>query len=138
MGTSFVGYRERGFWSWDGYLEHLLFLLSETIRPSPDQSWLTDVREHWREQASGAYSAWIRPNLDEYITSEERRSVILELLAQIVSTQCVTQEVLQTADLMSRLLARSRQPNPARRDYMVNGKHPYEWWVHRNATMGRE
>jgi hypothetical protein len=35
MGKSFVEYRGRGFWSWDGCLEHLLFLLAEAIGPSP-------------------------------------------------------------------------------------------------------
>ena len=29
VGTSFVEYQGRGFWSWDGYLEHVLFLFAE-------------------------------------------------------------------------------------------------------------
>jgi hypothetical protein len=48
MGTSFVEYRGRGFWCWDGYFEHVLFLLVEAIGPSPRESWLNEVREnHW-------------------------------------------------------------------------------------------
>ena len=34
MGSSFVEYNGHGFWSWDGYLEHLSFLLAEAIGPS--------------------------------------------------------------------------------------------------------
>ena len=138
MGTSFVDYKGHGFWSWDGYLEHLLFLLSEAIGPSPDDSWLNEVRDHWREQSSGVFSAWIHPDLDEYITSEERRSVILALIEHIVSTPDVTQEVLETAQFMRRLLLgdiTTTESSPL--DYMVTGKHPYEWWVRRNATRDR-
>lgn len=136
MATSFVSYKGHGFWSWDGYLEHLLFLLSEAIGPAPDESWLNDVRAHWREQATGSFSAWIHPDLDEYITSEEKRSVILALIEQVVSSPSVTQEVLETAQLMRRLLLgaiTTTESSPL--DYMVSGKHPYEWWVRRNTTI---
>ena len=135
MGTSFIGYKRRGFWSWDGYLEHLLFLLSEAIGPSPHESWLNEVRNHWREQSSGDFSAWIHPDLDEYVTSEERRSVILALIEHVVSTRNVTPEVLETAQLMRRLLlgeVTTTESSPL--DYMVSGNHPYEWRVRRNAT----
>jgi hypothetical protein len=54
MGSSFVEYHGRGFWSWDGYLEHLLFLLANGIGPTPEESWLNDLRDHWQSQASGA------------------------------------------------------------------------------------
>ena len=127
MSTSFVGYKGVGFWSWDGYLEHFLFLLSEAIGPSPDEPWLNDARDHWREQASGVFSAWIHPNLDEYITSEERRNVILELIEHVASTPGMTQEVLETAQLMKcLLLGEITTIESSPRDYMVNGKHPYE------------
>lgn len=46
MGTSFVAYRGRGFWSWDGYLEHLLALLASEIGPSPNEEWLAPARDH--------------------------------------------------------------------------------------------
>ena len=138
MGTSFVKYKGNGFWSWDGYLEHLLFLLSQTIAPSPDESWLNEVRDHWREQASGVFGAYIHPNLDVYITDQHRRRVIVELIEHVVSTPGVTKEVSETAQLMKRLLSgeiTTDESSPL--DYMVNGKHPYEWWVQRNAKMNR-
>lgn len=77
MSSSFVKYRERGFWSWDGYLEHLLALLADEVGPSPEQEWLTDLRDHWRSQASGAFGGWIHPKLDEYVTSEERLTAVI-------------------------------------------------------------
>ena len=97
MGTSFVEYRGRGFWSWDGYLEHALFLLAEAIGESPRESWLNEVRDHWREQASGMFTADIHPNLDEYLTSEDRRNVVLKLLEEVRSSE-VTPEATATID----------------------------------------
>ena len=104
MGTSFVEYRGCGFWSWDGYLEHVLFLLAEAIGPSPEESWLNEIRDHWREQASGAFSAWIHPNLDEYVSNEERRNVILGLIDDVRSRRDVTPEAAETAEFLRRLM----------------------------------
>ena len=136
MGTSFVGYRGRGFWSWDGYLEHLLFLLSEAIGPSPDEPWLNEVRDHWLEQASGAFTAGIHPQLDEYATSIERRNVILALIGDVISSPNVTQEVKETAELLRRLLLgqiSTDESTPL--DYMVSGQFPYEWCVQRDLKI---
>jgi hypothetical protein len=136
MGTSFVEYHERGFWSWDGYLEHLLFLLAKEIGPSPAESWLRDLRDHWHSQSSGAFTAWIHPQLDEYVTSPQRLRVILKLIEDVVSGVEVTEEVRRTAELMRRLLLgeiKTDASSPL--DYMVSGEHPYEWWVHRNAEI---
>jgi hypothetical protein len=80
MSSSFVEYRGRGFWSWDGYLEHVLTLLADSIGSVPTQEWLADLRDHWRTQSSGAFSGWIHPNLDEFVTSDERREAVLALL----------------------------------------------------------
>jgi hypothetical protein len=136
MGTSFVEYRGHGFWSWDGYLEHVLFLLAEAIGESPQESWLNKARDHWREQASGVFSAWIHPNLDEYISSEERREVMLRLIAEVRSRGDVTPEAAATAVFLRRLILGEITTDAASpRDYMVSGEHPYEWWVRRNAEM---
>lgn len=136
MGTSFVEYRGHGFWSWDGYLEHLLFLLVEAIGPSPQESWLNEVRDHWRAQSSGAFSAWIHPNLDEYVSSEERRNVILRLIDEVRSRSDVTPEAEETAEFLRRLmLGEIRTDAASPLDYMVNGEDPYEWWVRRNEEM---
>ena len=136
MGTSFVEYGAHGFWSWDGYLEHALFLLAEAIGESPQESWLNEVRDHWREQASGIFTAWIHPNLDEYLTSESRRNVILRLIEDVRSGADVTPEATATVELLRRLILGEIATDAASPlDYMVSGEHPYEWWVRRNAQM---
>ena len=136
MGTSFVEYHERGFWSWDGYLEHLLFLLAKEIGPSPAESWLSDLRDHWHLQSSGAFTACIHPELDEYVTSPERLKVILNLIEGLVSGGEVTEEVRRTAEFMRCLLLGELTTDASSPlDYMVSGAHPYEWWVLRNAEI---
>ena len=130
MGTSFVEYRGHGFWSWDGYLEHALFLLAEAIGESPQESWLKEARDHWREQASGMFASYIHPNLDEYLTSEGRRNVILRLIEEVRSKADVTPEVLATAEFLRRLILGEITTDAASPlDYMVSGEHPYEWCV---------
>ena len=74
MSSSFVEYRGRGFWSWDGYLEHVLALLADRIGSSPKQEWLVQLRDHWSTQSSGAFSGWIHPKLDEF--AEIQRQII--------------------------------------------------------------
>jgi hypothetical protein len=136
MGTSFVEYQGHGFWSWDGYLEHSLFLLAEAIGESPQESWLNAVRDHWREQASGMFSAYIHPNLDEYLTSEDRRNEILRLIEQVRSRADVTPEVTATVEFLRCLILGEITTDAASPlDYMVCGEHPYEWRLRRNAEM---
>ena len=96
MSSSFVEYRRRGFWSWDGYLEHVLALLAQRIGESPEQEWLEHLRDHWREQSSGAFRGWIHPKLDEFITNVERRDAILALLNDIVSQSDLPREANET------------------------------------------
>lgn len=104
MSTSYVEYRGRGFWSWDGYLEPLLALLADEIGPAPDRAWLNELRDHWRSQSSGAFRAWIHPNLDEFVTSEERLETVTALIKAAISKRDVPQEVKETGLLMESLL----------------------------------
>src|SRR6266850_1474697 len=104
MSTSFVEYRGRGFWSWDGYLEHVLALLADRIGSSPSEEWLAELRDHWHAQSSGDFRGWIHPNLDEFVTSDERRESVLGLLEGITSQAGLTREAKETARLLEALL----------------------------------
>jgi hypothetical protein len=127
MGTSFVAYRGRGFWSWDGYLEHLLALLASEIGPTPDEEWLAGARERWLEQSSGIYSAMIDPELDELAGDDQRGAVLLSLLDAVCRRHDVTHEVIETAGLLRELLhgdLTTTESSPL--DYMVSGPQPYQ------------
>lgn len=128
MSTSFVEYHGRGFWSWDGYLEHVLSLTADRIGSSPKEHWLAQLRDHWRSQSSGAFRGWINPKLDEFITNDEQREAVLTLLEDIISKPGITQEAEQTARLMEALLqGRLNTDASSPTDYMVNGPQPYDW-----------
>jgi hypothetical protein len=127
MSSSFVEYRGRGFWSWDGYLEHVLALLADRIGSSPKQEWLEHLRDHWRAQSSGAFSGWIHPKFDEFITSDERREAVLALLKGITSQPDLTPEAEQTAKLLEALLRGQINTDASSPlDYMISGPHPYK------------
>jgi len=128
MGSSFVAYRGRGFWSWDGYLEHLLALLASGIGPSPNEAWLAMARDHWLEQSNGNYPAMINPKLDELAGDDPRRGVLLSILESVCTRRDATREVIDTAFLLGRLLhceLPTTQSSPL--DYMVSGPQPYRW-----------
>jgi len=128
MSTSFVEYRGRGFWSWDGYLEHVLALLAERIGSSPKDEWLAQLRDHWSAQSSGTFSGWIAPKLDEFLTNDERRETVLVLLGNIISQPSLTREAEQTARLLEALLRDQLNTDASSPlDYMVSGPHPYKW-----------
>jgi hypothetical protein len=128
MSTSFVEYGEHGFWSWDGYLEHVFALLAARIGSSPNQKWLADLRDHWRTQSSGAFRGWINPKLDEFITTDERREAVLTLIEDIISQPGLTREAEQTMSLLEALLRGKLNTDASSPlDYMISGEHPYRW-----------
>jgi hypothetical protein len=137
MSNSFVEYRERGFWSWDGYLEHVLSLLASKIGQSPSEPWLRELRDHWRSQASGAFSGWIHPKLDKYVVSEDRRKVVLALVEGVVEEPGLTREAEETAKLLKGLLLGDITTDASSPlGYMVSGEHPYEWEPPGGAAEG--
>lgn len=128
MSTSFVEYRGRGFWSFDGYLEHVLALLADQIGDSPKDKWLADLRDHWLTQSSGAFTGWIHSNLDEYLTHEERRQQVLSIVRTVLSNTQLTREARETLKLIEALLSGHLNTDASSSlDYMVSGSHPYKW-----------
>ncbi|MFN8511781.1 MAG: hypothetical protein U0232_34060 [Thermomicrobiales bacterium] len=80
MGTSFVEYREVGFWASDGSLDLWLTLLVREIDSrTPIPTWLAELREHWQEQATFGGVGCISLYLDEYITDDTRRHTVLSV-----------------------------------------------------------
>ena len=103
MSSSFVSYRGKGFWSWDGHLEHVLALLSEKIPTESAAPWLAEVRQHWQEQSSGGFMGWVHPKLDEFAPTEERRKIILQIV-EAADVADVTPEARATLKLIASLL----------------------------------
>jgi hypothetical protein len=79
MGTSFVKYRDFGFWTRDSFLGSWLNTLLEEMRSLPaSQPWQVSLMEHWRNQATidgGVMSV----GLDEFLTNGDKRDFVLSL-----------------------------------------------------------
>src|SRR5258706_16416249 len=103
MSTSFVEYRGRGFWSWDGYLQHVLSLIADRIGSSPEDEWLSQLRDHIRGQSSGGFRGGINPGLDDFVTSDKKRETVLALVEGILTEPSITPEAEQTARLLGAL-----------------------------------
>jgi hypothetical protein len=128
MSSSFVEYRGKGFWSWDGYLEHVLALLAETIPAESGSPWIAEVRDHWYQQSSGVFVGFIHPMLDEFVATEERRNVILRTIDAAMNGTNVTPEARGTLRLLASLLRGELNTDASSPlGYMVSGGFPYEW-----------
>jgi hypothetical protein len=126
MSTSYVEFREYGFWSWDGYLEDVLRLLAEATIADDDPAWLTTARQHWLTQASGVFSGWIHPKFDELLPTEDRRQVFFELAEAASRRDDLTPEARSTLQLLIALIrGELRTDASSPRDYMVSGEFPY-------------
>ncbi len=78
MGSSFTEFRGKGFWSRDSLLEAWLRVLSLQLGKDADvPGWRHDLRDKWLLVSAGGMVGCIAPCLDEFITDEERVSVIL-------------------------------------------------------------
>lgn len=83
MGTSYIDYRDRGFWSRDESARLWLHLLAAEIDADADRpGWLAEAGGEWRRQASAPGSA--RPALDKYLGGDPGRVAIVVELSERV------------------------------------------------------
>jgi hypothetical protein len=102
MSTSYVKYRGKGFWSWDGYLEDALAVIAETLETQNSPDWLKAAGKHWTVQATGAFMRWIHPQLDDFLTPKERCRVLLLIIASALDRMDLTPEVKATLEMIVR------------------------------------
>lgn len=126
MSTSYVEFREKGFWSWDRYLEDALCVIAQAPTAGADPVWLSEARQHWRRQASGVFAGWIHPQLDEFLRTEDRRQVFLQLAEVASQRDDLTPEATATLKLLIALVRGDLSTDSSSPlDYMVSGNFPY-------------
>jgi hypothetical protein len=126
MSTSYVEFRGKGFWSWDGYLEDVLRLLDETTISNDDPEWLMTARQRWFTQASDVFSGWVRPQFDELLATEDRQPVFFELTDAALRRDDLPQEARATLRLLVALLRGELSTDASSPlEYMVSGQFPY-------------
>ena len=85
MGSSFIDFKDYGFWARDAGIEVWLYLLVQEIdklESIPD--WLKEARDHWFLQATVGFVGWIHPQLDEYLVSEDRVNLLIMLSERVL------------------------------------------------------
>jgi hypothetical protein len=87
MGTSFVEFRNKGFWVRDSGLEVWLhFLATEIDRlPSPS-AWYRQIRDHWYQQAQSGAVGCLWAGLDDFVTTDEQVTAIIQLCEATLRT----------------------------------------------------
>jgi hypothetical protein len=80
MGSSFIDFKDYGFWSRDIGIEVWLYLLVREINTLEDRpDWLEEAREHWLLQAKVGFGSCISPDLDYYLVSQDRIDLVVML-----------------------------------------------------------
>ncbi|GAB2685010.1 hypothetical protein [Nocardia thraciensis] len=85
MGSSYIDYREGGFWCRDGSAELWLYLLAEEVDALADRpGWLAEAGAAWRQQATAGFAGCVNPSLDKYLgTSPERVETVVALSERV-------------------------------------------------------
>jgi hypothetical protein len=86
MGSSFIESEKHGFWISDGLLEiWLLSLAREIDAIAEPTAWLIEARHYWYLQATMGCMGCVSPNVDDFVTSEERRQELIKISEQTLS-----------------------------------------------------
>jgi hypothetical protein len=81
MGSSFIDFRDVGFWTRDSVLEAWLhFLVQEIDSQAAVPAWLAEAREAWHIQATNSFTGCHWLDLDTYITTASHRAMLLRLM----------------------------------------------------------
>lgn len=106
MGSSFIEYRGFGFWSSDPLIERLASEVAIAIEnQGKEEEWQSDLAAHWKLQASGEFHGWVHLNLDEFLTREERRKQLRDVLQTVVDQHLAGDDpIRETGVFLLRLL----------------------------------
>ncbi len=87
MGTTFVQYRERGFWMRDGVLELWLRLLALHLEePSASRPRAGPIREGWLLASRGYFTGCVPVRLDEATDTTEGEALVRGAIASLLAS----------------------------------------------------
>jgi hypothetical protein len=103
MGTSYVKYKNFGFWSRDAFLaDWIRAMLAEIQLLAAKDRWLESLSEEWRIQAE-IDGGCMYFGLDDSLIDEARRALLLEIARRVVN-RC-PERSKRTGDLFIALLS---------------------------------
>jgi hypothetical protein len=106
MGSSFIEYKGRGFWSYDRFIGQLAGETSEIISALTQQElWRTELVMHWKGQSSGDFNGWVHLKLDEFLVSEARKQEVVAAVQTVIARHCSPDDPIRhTGILLCKLL----------------------------------
>jgi hypothetical protein len=85
MATTFVEYKNYGFWAHDSFLEGILYLIVKELKASPlDDEWKYKIIDKWNYAYLSGFSGSIPIELEENLPDEENLKVVLDTLKLII------------------------------------------------------
>jgi hypothetical protein len=85
MSSSFIDYKDYGFWARDTHIDLWLYLLVQEIdKLEPTPEWLKVARDHWHEQCTLALGGCIQLRLGDYLLSQDRANLVIQLSERVL------------------------------------------------------
>ena len=86
VATSFIEFRNYGFWAHDSFLEGLLYLIVKELKTLPlKNEWKDKLIASWTFSYSAGFAGCIPVELDEKLNDEEKIKLILSTIKLIIS-----------------------------------------------------
>ena len=102
MGTSYIDFKEHGYWASDSILEALSFMLTREFDKLPNkQEWQLELANDWTDAATGGYSGCVPSYLNEYFTSTDRLKLLRTALLTIIEGIKSDEDFITTSELNS-------------------------------------
>jgi hypothetical protein len=100
MASSFISYKENGFWIKDDILCVALGYIYCVMVQIKDQSgWLSDMTQLVKDNSLGYYQSYMHLNFDDILENELKRGIILEILDNAKRFIASREEVLDLKEL---------------------------------------
>ncbi len=124
VSSSFVEFKEKGFWCWDGHLDPTLRMLGEEVDAKSSPYWLLEARARWLIQAS-VWGGVIDPDLDAFLRNENCVQLFLALIDRVLARTDLSIEVRQTLEMLAALVRGEIETTASSPlDYMVSVRQP--------------
>lgn len=102
MASSFTEYNGNGFWSRDEVLTtSAAYIYREMVKYNKvyNQSWLTEMAEDFRLKSYSLFVGFTILLLDEFLTNEERRTAMLDILLSTHNALVAKEEMIDMSEL---------------------------------------
>lgn len=111
MGSSSVHYNGNSFWSRDICLRIWLEALVQEIARWPSSlEWLTLAQQRWHEEAVWGPMGCVDPEVDRFVTTDERKQVLLTLSERAIAALATYGEVIPRDVLNAMLIDEAIRP----------------------------